>query len=152
MSRLSDAAAAIPMLTGFCHPGLQALTGADAAHVSAAQPRTITHTLALDQALQPAAPGACRWDYGVGKFVNPATEELVWVEVHPASGGSSLHEIRAKACWLKTWLSGAGRALDYKPKRLVWVASGRSSFSRTDPKLRALNELGIQFVGGHLSV
>ena len=148
MSCLSDAAAMIPALTGFCYPGLQAMTGPDRTHVSPSL--MVTHSIALDEALRSAQPAASRWDYGVGRRRNSDPEELVWIEVHPASGGSGIHDVENKARWLFAWLAGVGRPLAYKPRRFVWVASGRSSFGRNDPKLRALQAIGIQFVGGHL--
>lgn len=150
MSRLSAAAALVPALAGSCHPGLQSLAPADRARISAAQPRSTTHSVALDRALQSSQPSGPRWDYGVGKRSRSHSEELIWIEVHPASGGCGLHQVEAKAHWLLGWLSGVGTPLNYKPRRFVWVASGRSAFARTDPKLRALNALGVQFAGGHL--
>jgi hypothetical protein len=150
MSRLETAAATIPALRGYCHRGLQALRGADAGYVSAAKPRTITHSLDLDRALARTEPNATRWDYGIGKHGNLRTEELVWVEIHPASSSGNLGEVKAKASWLQLWLVSDGVPLNYRPRRFVWVASGRSAFSRNDPKVRALQNLGIEFTGGHL--
>ena len=91
------------------------------------------------------------WSAGQREFV-PLLLGLIWIEVHPASGGSGIHDVENKARWLFAWLARAGRPLAYTPTRLVWVASGRSSFPPNDPKLRALNAIGVQFAGGHLSL
>ena len=76
----------------------------------------------------------------------------MWVEVHPADSGKNIREVGKKLDWLTNWLAGGGQAMNYTPRRLVWVASGRSSFSNNDPKLRSLRQRGLEFASGHLEL
>jgi hypothetical protein len=72
------------------------------------------------------------------------------VEVHDAGSDGNRREMDAKLTWLLGWLRTDAPAMGYKPRRFVWVASGPSSFGGNDPKLRALRNRGLEFVGGHL--
>ena len=109
----------------------------------------MTHGIDLDGALSARLPNDARWDYGVARKVDGG-EQVYWIEVHPASGGASLHEMQNKLTWLRRWL--AGTALNAYPRELVWVASGKSAFTGRDPKIKALALQGLRFAGGHLAL
>jgi len=151
-SRFAKAVAATPALAKHYRRGLRALESADASHVSV-QPRTqLTGSVYVDRALEAALPNSPRWDYAIGLGRVEQDEEILWLEVHDASGGRCLHEMGDKLTWLLGWLKSDAPAMNCTPRRIVWVASGRSSFSGNDPKLRLLRSRGLEFVGGHLRV
>jgi len=97
-------------------------------------------------------PSAPRWDYAIGYSDQTNQERIVWVEVHPATSGRNLDEMVRKLDWLVDWLQRAAPAMNYGPRRIVWVASSRARFSKGDPKLRALNRRGLEFAGSHLAL
>ena len=138
-----------PGLAGAAKPGLQALNAADRARISPGPGTKLTHGIDLDGALSDRLPNDPRWDYGVARKVGEG-EQVYWIEVHPASGGASLHEMQNKLTWLKHWL--AGTALHAYPRELVWVASGKSAFTVRDPKIKALALQGLRFAGGPLAL
>ena len=140
---------ATPGLVGAARPGLQALQAPDRARVSKRAGTQLTHSVDVDTALRATLPNAARWDYAVAQKSAQA-EHVHWIEEHPASGGASISEMQAKLAWLKGWLPGT--ALLAYPRTVVWVASGRSSFTSRDPKIKALAQQGLQFAGGHLLV
>jgi hypothetical protein len=149
-SRLQSAVAATSGIARAYRPGLQALEPCDAARVSVPRGARLTGSVNVDRALKPALPNAARWDYAIGRGRPAASEEVLWVEVHPASGGRHFREMDEKVTWLLGWLRSDAPAMNYTPRRLIWVASGRSSFGGNDPKLRALRNRGLEFVGRHL--
>jgi len=105
----------------------------------------------VDAALKQAMPTEPRWDYAIGYQGNNA-EEIVWVEVHPASSNNNPKEVASKLGWLTSWLAGSGKAMNYRPRRIVWVASGHINFRNNDPELRRLRDRGLEFAGSHLAL
>jgi hypothetical protein len=148
-SRFYQAVTATPALVSAYCPGLKALQPADKAKIICRNSKKLTGSACLDKALKQAMPNDPRWDYAIG-YQRDNTEEIVWAEVHPADSGKTIREVGKKLDWLTNWLAGGGQAMNYTPRRLVWVASGRSSFSNNDPKLRSLRQRGLEFAGGHL--
>ena len=139
----------VPELVGASKRGLRALKAQDAAHVSKARLTRLTTSVDVDTALSESQPNAARWDYGVGQ--RSGDHEVVhWIEVHPASGGKSVSEMVHKLQWLRAWLHG--NPLAKYPRQVVWVASGKCAFNARDPKLRALSQMGLRFVGGHYAI
>jgi hypothetical protein len=123
---------ATPGLAGAHHPGLQALTSADRAHVAKRDATRLSGSVNLDATLEPLYPTASRWDYGIGQRRAGKQRDLLhWVEVHPASGGGHVHEVERKAAWLLGWMKQT--PLWGYERRLVWVASGRSAYNARDP-------------------
>ena len=113
----------------------------------------MTTSIDLDLALQRSLPQAARWDYAVGQRMGRA-EIVHWIEVHPASGGNNMTQMQNKLAWLQGWLQGwlADKALGRHERRVVWVASGKCAFNARDPRLKALAQSGLRFVGGHSAV
>ena len=128
--------------------GLQALRKSDRGRVAPSDPRRLSGSINLDSAMRDSQPNAARWDYGIGW--KGASEIVYWVEVHPASSGANFDEVSRKLDWLLNWLSGAGREFEEPKRHFVWIASGRSSFTRTAPQLRKLASRGLHFEGGQL--
>lgn len=139
----------VPGLEGASRKGLRALNAQDAPHVRKSRLTRLTTSIDVDTALAAAQPNAARWDYGVGQRTGDH-ETVHWIEVHPASGGNSIAEMQVKLLWLRAWLQGKPLA-DY-PRQVVWVASGRCAFNARDPKLKALSQLGLRFVGNHYAI
>ncbi len=127
--------------------GLGALRPTDVAHVSAQRPREITGSADVDAALVATLPNAARWDYVVGRTQGHVLQTH-WIEVHPASAGTNVHEIEKKLVWLMTWLRD--NPLAQYPREVVWIASGKSAFNARSPGIKALAAKGCRFVGGHL--
>lgn len=138
-------------LEGTHRRGLRALPGSAAARVDVQRGTRLSGSVDIDSALKRLFPNDPRWDYVVGqRHELGRADSLHWIEVHPASGARNVDDVRAKAKWLLGWLPRT--PLVSYPRRMVWVASGKSAFNARDPKLRALALAGVQFVGGHLTI
>jgi hypothetical protein len=126
-------------------PGIQALSPTDRGRVDSSKVKLLG-SVALDDALQNSLPNAARWDYLV-VTLRSKTETAHWIEVHPASGHSTIGHIEAKLSWLQYWIRQ--NDLDGNPKRFIWIATGKSSFNSLHPKIKALARKGVQFSGRH---
>jgi hypothetical protein len=149
-SRFEQAVASTPSLARSYRRGLQALRPADRTHVSASQPRLLTGSVHVDDALKRQFPNDARWDYAIGQRPRTGAEEILWIEIHPASGERHLGEMNTKFDWLLAWLRSAAPAMNYCPRRIIWIASGGICFTAHDQRLRQLRDRGLEFVGGHL--
>lgn len=149
-SRFQAAARATPSLARHVRAGLQALRPVDAAKVSAKRTLGFTGSVDVDGALAEMLPNDARWDYAIGYASTASGEHILWVEVHPADAGGNAREIEAKHAWLVRWLKSEAPAMNYAPRRFIWIASGKSSYTANDPKLRALRNRGVEFVGSRL--
>ena len=130
--------------------GIQALKSADRDRIVVADSRRLSGSIDLDAATRASQPNAARWDYGIGWI--GTSETVYWVEVHPASSGANFGEISGKLDWLLNWLSNEGCEFDGLRKYIVWIASGRSAFTRTSPQLRKLASRGLSFEGRQLRI
>lgn len=130
-------------------PGLQALGGTDRSRLTVHADAALGGSVALDETLRDRYPNANRWDYGVAVRPARSRRDVVWwIEVHPAGSDRNASEVGNKAEWLLNWLRDV--PLGRYPRRLVWIASGRSSFTARGPQLKAAAQRGVVFVGGHL--
>jgi hypothetical protein len=127
--------------------GLQAIRSADHQRMICQEPRRLTGSVDMDEALRSSHPNDARWDYGIG--VNRIGERVLWVEVHPASS-DHVKEIVAKVTWLRNWLKSEAHLLAKLPCRFVWVASGTVGLTRTGRQLREVAKAGIHFAGRRL--
>lgn len=143
----ASACEATPGLAGESRPGLRALKAGDRGRIHQQATTRISRSVDLDNALETLRPNEPRWDYGVAQGLGSG-EHVHWIEVHPASGGASLHEMQAKLNWLKAWL--ATTPLGVFPRTVVWISSGRSAFNGRSPQIKALVNQGLRFSGGHL--
>lgn len=128
-------------------PGLQALTRADRRHVSAAEPRSLTGSVHLDEDLAASEPHSARWDYAIG-----VGEEVVFVEVHPAGSGANVHEVVAKTRWLIATFGGSP-LWEVRRSPLRWVATGTTMATRAPSFARyrrLLAQTGVAQPTGHL--
>jgi hypothetical protein len=124
-------------------PGLQALAAGDADRIQCDNPRRLTGSVNVDQALQAAEPDEPRWDYGIGLRRNNA-ECAIWVEVHPASS-TSITDMLNKLQWLRKWLRAQAPALaaltqsDY-----YWVSTDATiAITPNSPQARRLAAAGL---------
>lgn len=140
---------ATPLLEDALHAGLGALRAVDKAHVKKGGATRLLGSVDIDSALHDAEPNAARWDYLIGEQLGKQ-ERLHWVEVHPASGTGNIGEIERKLAWLTNWMRST--TLVTYPKRIVWVASGKSSFNSRHPALKTLASRGLVYAGGQLTI
>jgi hypothetical protein len=133
-------------LAGEHRRGLRALRNRDRAQIRQRRGTRLSGSVDIDAALASRHPGAHRWDYVIGQRRSANQHDLLhWVEVHPASSDGNVGEVMRKGFWLMHWLRTTPLAA--YPRRLLWVASGRSAFNARAPQLKALASTGIQFVG-----
>jgi len=149
-SRFYRAVKAAKVLASAYRPGLQAIASADKKSIVCSHPQRLKGSICIDKSLQPVKPNDPRWDYAIGHSDPTGTEQIVWAEIHPAESDNNLGEMDKKLLWLTDWLKAEAPAMNYNPRRIVWVASGRSSFSANDPKLRKLRQRGLEFAGSRL--
>lgn len=149
-SRFVSAVAQTPDIAQAYQSGLQAIAGPDKKKIRCRYPRRLQGSVCVDQALQRSKPNDPRWDYAIGYAPAGASEQIIWVEVHPASSKSDLDQVCKKLLWLRNWLDTQAPKMNYKPRRIIWVATGSSSFSDNHPDLRALRSRGLEFVGNCL--
>lgn len=127
--------------------GLHALRRTDRTRVRARQPRRITGSLSLDEALAGTHPNSPRWDYGVGYRPSKNAEDVVhWIEIHPATDGE-VESVETKLIWLKQWIRDEAPVLGRMECRFIWVSSGRTCLTPTSPALRRLAAKGCLHVG-----
>ena len=138
-------------VNGAWRAGLWALEARDRQKVSCNDPRLLTGSVYLDEALmaQPEHARANRWDYGLGyKPTSLAGEWAVWVEVHPATT-REVSTVLKKLQWLKDWLNGEAGALrdltDRTPeaRRFVWIASNGVNIRSNTPQARRLRQKNL---------
>ena len=140
---------ATPHLEDALHAGLGALRGVDKAHITKGKATRLSGSVDIDSSLQAADPGGARWDYVIGEQ-RGQQEHLHWVEVHPASGTGNIGEMEKKLIWLAKWMRGTKLAAF--PRRIVWVASGKSAFNSRHPDVKKLATRGLEYAGGQLTL
>lgn len=151
-SRFLQAVQGTPSLASAYRPGLQALAPADRERVRCKRARQLRGSVYVDEALRSTKPNDSRWDYAIGYRPKRSEEQIIWVEVHDAKSDSSLKEVESKLDWLIEWLETDAVPMNYQPRRIVWVATGASSFSANAPQLRKLCDRGLEFVGSRLTL
>jgi len=130
--------------------GLQALKGGHRARVVCENPRCLTGSVDLDQALVSRRPAEPRWDYGIG-IQNPQEKErAIWVEVHPAAT-SNVNEVINKFRWLQNWLKTEAPGLDRLTRGIAgetcfyWVATSGVNIRKGSPQAHQLAAAGLDF-------
>jgi hypothetical protein len=141
-----------PDLMGTWCAGLQALSRADKAHVTAEDTRRLTGSVNVDLTLKAKLPKEPRWDYAIGHLPTNLTHEMVyWVEIHPAND-RGVAEVLKKLTWLKQWLRDFAPLLRAMPRAFVWVSSGMTSFTPSSPQQKQFALLGLQHKGRVLRI
>ena len=133
-------------------PGLQALRPMDRSHIFCGKPRRLSGSIDLDFALSFDLPNATRWDYGIGVRCRQADDNVIWIEVHPASSTGEIKIVLAKLKWLKDWLAENAPELLSISGHYVWIATGTVAFPANSPQRRQLAAAGIQFVGSRYEI
>jgi hypothetical protein len=129
--------------------GIQALKASDRSLITLKNGAAVTGSVDVDSALKQSQPAAARWDYVISHGA-ASGERLIWLEVHPASGGSCFQEIQVKHAWLMQWMEGTPFK-DYE-RRFLWLASGKCAYNQNHPKVKSLARQGISFCGRHLTL
>ena len=134
--------------------GLKALKKADKAHVTADDTSRLSGSIDLDAALAMKLPQERRWDYAVGhRPSNSRCEMIYWIEIHPASGNSSVGAVLGKLESLRSWLRDRAPLLDVlRPRRFIWISSGRTSFTLSSPQQKRFAVFGLRHVGHILRI
>jgi hypothetical protein len=139
-------------LPGAYRKGVKALENTDRVHISCENPRMVIGSVNIDKTLKRSHPNDSRWDYGIGIRGQKRTEQVIWVEVHPASS-SHIEEMLKKRQWLKAWLERSAPELSKLTARqdgYIWLASGKVGIQRSSPQARRLARQGITFPREHL--
>lgn len=133
--------------------GLQALPKSHRSMIEPTDSRRLTGSIDLDTSLahDPVEGRKPRWDYGIGFRTRNRVRCAVWVEVHNATAGD-LAVVRAKATWLRTWLSSHGTELRTMTtaaekalpgSAFVWLAQGPVTIPKTSMTRRRLAQDGL---------
>lgn len=133
---------ATPSVATAYKSGLRALRAGDRGKVSSGDPRKLTGSIDLDDALREFAPTAPRWDYGIG--FKSGGERAIWIEVHPASS-LSIDDMLAKLSWLKNWLQSEAPDLRAPTDgKFYWIATdGRIAITPGSRQARRLASNGL---------
>ena len=145
----SEAVRRCAALSSHQRKGLQALKAVDRARITCKAPRQLVGSVDVDTALSRTVPEAHRWDYAIGVKGRAAADEVVWIEVHPASSTGEVESVLRKLQWLKGWAQSQARGLHDLTREYVWVATGSVVLSANSPQRRRLAQAGIRFAGSH---
>ena len=135
-----------PEVAQFLCDGLQALTKGDRKKIAYTNSRALVGSLSLDEALSSQYPNDPIWDYGIGVTVTVGSDNVKWLEVHPASS-QHIDEVLKKLRWLRHWLTNSAPELEALPREFVWIASGKVSLQKGSPQMKKLAQAGLRFVG-----
>ena len=146
-----------PVNTAY-RPGKQALEKKHRNKVNCLDPKRLTGSINLDEALakEPGYANEPRWDYGLGHRSESGQERAVWVEVHSATT-SEVSKVLRKLEWLRDWLNGEAEQLEKltiaaSGPRFVWVASRGIHIPRNSPQARRLSTSALSKPIKHLSL
>ena len=133
-------------------PGLQALRAEDRPHVETQDTRQLRGSADIDAALLRKEPQANRWDFGIGYQQQDRTEEVIyWTEMHTASD-SEVSVVIKKAQWLVKWLKSSAPKLKAFENDIIWVSSGATSLTLSNPKQKQMALVGLRHVGSKLRI
>jgi len=142
----------LPELSNAFREGLQALRKRDRRHITAEDTRRITGSVDVDSAYAAVEPHANRWDFGIAyQHTNRKNERVYLVETHTASD-SEFETVLRKAAWLQQWFRANGKFLARFEKDIVWVSSGSTRLTLSDPKRKRMAELGLRCCGQNLHI
>jgi hypothetical protein len=141
-----------PHLENAWEPGLQALRAQDRPHIEPEDTHRLTGSADIDTALMRIYPQANRWDFAIGyQHTDRKDEVIYWTELHTASD-SQVKVVIAKVQWLLGWLKGDGQLLSAFERDIVWVSSGRTSFTLSSPQKKQMATAGLRHVGLRLRI
>lgn len=147
-----DAVRQTPDVQNAWRTGLQALRAEDRPHVEAEDTRRLCGSADIDAALLQKEPNANRWDFGIGYKHEDRTEEVIyWTELHTASD-SQVSVVIKKAQWLVNWLKNSAPKLKAFENDIVWVSSGATSLTLSNPKQKQMAQVGLRHVGSKLRI
>ena len=111
-------------LQNACLKGKQAVKHEHRDSITCGESCRFSSGINLDKALMETHRHDHRWDYGLGlKRTGTIKDEIVWVEIHPASKGD---EVLRKLIWLKDWINNEAPRLNQLVKHPVyyWITTG----------------------------
>lgn len=141
-----------PTVNNAWRKGLKALRPEDRVHVEAEDPRQLRGSADIDAALLRNEPNANRWDFGISYQHEDRKDEVIyWTEMHTASD-KEVKVVMKKAQWLINWLLTKAPKLNAFERDIVWVASGATSMTLSNPQRKQMAQVGLQlqFVGSKL--
>lgn len=145
-----EALEATPDVKDSWRKGLKALRAEDKPHVEAEDTRRLRGSADIDAALLKKEPYANRWDFGISYQHEDRAEEVIyWTEMHTASD-SQISVVIRKAQWLLNWLKTSAPKLNSFEREIIWVSSGATSMSPTDPKRKQMAQAGLRHAGSKL--
>jgi hypothetical protein len=148
---LKKAVKMTPHLQNAWAQGLGALRAQDRPHVATEDPRHLTGSVDVDNALKTSQPNAHRWDYAIGYLHSNKKECIYWVEIHPARD-QEVNVVLQKLRWLQLWLADSNNPLNQFERDFVWVSSGATSFTLGAPQRKMFAQLGLQHKGKVLRI
>jgi hypothetical protein len=124
--------------------GLRGIRNVDRQRIHCSNPRMLTGSIDLDEALRVRNPNDPRWDYGIGVRVGARSDIVIWAEVHPAT---SLHvdEVLTKLRWLRERTGDSAPAFVELGQHFCWVATGSIAFRRGSPQEKRIAQQGLRF-------
>lgn len=132
--------------------GLKALRAEDRIHIDAENTRQLRGSVDIDTANRTADPSGNRWDFGIAyRHSNRDADVVYWVKTHTASD-SQVSVVLKKADWLLQWFKGHGKYLATFEKDILWVSSGRTTFTLSSPQRKQMAALGLRPCGGKLRI
>ena len=124
----------------------------DRPHVETQDTRQLRGSADIDAALLRKEPQANRWDFGIGYQHQDRTEEVIyWTEMHTASD-SEVSVVIKKAQWLVKWLKSSAPKLKAFENDIIWVSSGATSLTLSNPKQKQMALVGLRHVGSKLRI
>lgn len=141
---------ATPAICNSLQEGLGAVRNVDRDRLRCSSPRRIRGSVNLDEGMRLVYPNDPRWDYVIGLSKGAHGDQLVWLEVHPASS-RHVDEVLDKLRWLKNWLDRDAAALRDLPAHFYWVATGSVAFRRGSREEKRIAQQGIRFPGKQLN-
>lgn len=115
--------------------GLQAIKGNERKMIVPKDPKKISGSVDIDNALTKLDPHGARWDYAIGY-----EDKAYFVEVHPANT-SNIQEMINKVDWLKKWLKEKAASLNaIGDKTFYLVPSGKVAILKNSPQHRKLSQ------------
>jgi hypothetical protein len=157
-----EAVSGTPHLEAAYRRGLGALRRRDREKLGVARGAKVSGSIDLDSSLEETHPQSNRWDYGIAILPAKQRQQIIWIEVHPASS-NHVSEVLRKLSWLRGWLRSDAPLLNEMTEaerssprsvrgRFVWVASGGVSLAPSTPQRRAVAAQGLEFAGGFFKI
>ena len=136
MSRLQIAIDNTPDVRGEGKVGKAAIKNEYRSKIVVADPRKLTYSLDIDDAVKDLYTNANRWDYAL-----EYNDEVFFIEFHPANT-SEIKTMLEKLSWLKQWLNEHAPQIDALKSKsstpYYWIATQGVHIASTSSHYRKL--------------